>query len=208
MDDFRIPGIVLMENAARGIADALRKRFSAPTGPISIVCGPGNNGGDGFACARHLTNAGLSVTLHLAAAPDAYRDGSDAKRNLEIAIAMGIPRKNANDLADAAVIVDAVFGTGLVREISEPYRGIIEAINAAPAPTVAVDLPSGLDADTGAIHGVAVCADLTVTMVAEKVGFALGEGPAHIGDVEVVDIGAPREAIERVLATDREQPTG
>ena len=202
MEDLKIPGILLMENAARGISEAISDRFPATDGPIAIVCGPGNNGGDGFAAARHLANAGRAVRIHLAKPAAACREGSDAATNLAIASAMDLAIAVDADFQGAGLLVDAVFGTGLARAVEAPYRGLIEAINAASAPVVAVDMPSGLDADTGEIHGVAVRADLTVTMVAPKVGFALGEGPAHVGEVVVVDIGAPPEAIRRALASE------
>lgn len=199
MEDFAIPGIVLMENAARGISEALLARYSVDRGPIAVVCGPGNNGGDGFAAARHLANAGRSVRLHMAVPAEAYADGSDAAINLAIARAMGLPLADHADFKDAGLVVDAVFGTGLTREVREPYRALLEAINAASAPVASVDLPSGLDADSGAVLGTAVRADLTLTMVAPKIGFALADGPDHVGDVIVVDIGAPSEALRRAL---------
>ena len=187
-----------MENAARGIADVVAKYAKGVSGPIAVICGPGNNGGDGFAAARHLHNLGLAPHLHLVTPPEAFRDGSDAGVNLAIARAMGIPVRGDLELQDVAVVVDALFGTGLSRPVRAPYNAAIEAINAAARLTIAVDLPSGLDADTGEVLGVAVRAHVTATMVAPKVGFAFGEGPTHVGEVVVVDIGCPRELIDRV----------
>ena len=199
MEDFKIPGILLMENAARGISEALLERFPETDGVIAIACGPGNNGGDGFAAARHLVNAGKRVRLHLALPPEVYPDKSDAAVNLEIARAMGIPLVADCNFDDAALLVDAVFGTGLARVVRDPIRGLLGAMDAAPVPVVAIDLPSGLDADTGTVLGIAVKADVTLTMVAPKVGFGLADGPRLVGEVEVIDIGVPSEAITRAL---------
>jgi NAD(P)H-hydrate epimerase len=186
-----------MENAARGIAalslDMLEKR----PGPVAIVCGPGNNGGDGFAAARHLANAGARVRLHLLVPPGAYRAGSDPAVNLGIARAMELPVRTDLDFAGVALILDGIFGTGLTREPREPFRSAIDAINGTEAAVLSIDLPSGLDADTGRVLGAAVRADATATMVARKSGFDLCDGPAHTGRVEVVDIGVPHALIER-----------
>ena len=201
MEELGIPGIVLMENAARGIADLVRERLgSSPGGPVAIVCGPGNNGGDGFAAARHLSNAGVDVRLHLVVPADAYPDDSDAGQNLRIVRAMGLPLREDVDLEGAAIVVDAVFGTGLTRPVREPYLSAVRAMGNAGVDVVAVDVPSGLDANTGAILGAAVRAAVTATMVAPKAGFALGEGPRLTGEVRVVDIGVPPSVLERVLA--------
>ena len=161
------------------------------------MCGPGNNGGDGFAAARHLANRGRNVRIRLAVPAIAYPENSDAGTNLAICQAMGLPCSETQDLEGAALVVDALFGTGLARQVRDPYKSLIEAVNAAAAPTVAIDLPSGLDADTGATLGAAVRAEVTLTMVAPKVGFALGDGPALVGEVETIDIGAPPEALRR-----------
>jgi NAD(P)H-hydrate epimerase len=198
MEELRIPGIVLMENAARGIAEAILRRFPAPRGPIAVVCGPGNNGGDGLAAARHLSNAGLDVRIHLVTRVEASRPASDAGTNLRIVRAMGLPVLENMALDGAAVLVDAIFGTGLSRAVRAPYRAAIAAVRRSKAKVVAVDLPSGLDADTGKVLGVAVRADLTATMVAPKIGFTLGEGPSLVGEVVVVDIGVPPSVLRRV----------
>ena len=200
MEELGIPGIVLMENAARGIAELARERLGGGAGPVAVVCGPGNNGGDGFAAARHLANAGVGVRLHLVVPPEAIRADSDAGINLRIATAMGLPRSRDLELGEAVLILDAIFGTGLTRDVRKPYRDAILAINRADADVLAIDVPSGLDADTGAVHGVAVEAALTATMTAPKAGFALAQGPAHVGDVRVVDIGVPPALVVRISA--------
>ena len=200
MEDFAIPGIVLMENAARGIAAVAQTLKTPADGLVAIVCGPGNNGGDGLAVGRHLANAGYEVALFLTVPEEAYREGSEAAINLEIVRRMGLPLQRELALGDAGLVVDAIFGTGLRREVRDPFLAMIRAVNDARAPVLAVDLPSGLDADTGEILGQAVRASVTATMVAPKVGFSASKGPAHVGRVEIVDIGVPPAAIARVLS--------
>ena len=167
-----VAGITLMENAGHGVAEAIRARWQPQ--PVLALCGPGNNGGDGFAAARHLANSGMDVRLHLTLPPDAYRTGSDPAVNLRIAEAMGVAMREDCELQDAALVVDAVFGTGLARTVRAPYRDAIDAIAAAPAPVVAIDLPSGLDANTGAVLGTAVGA--RVVQVDDDRGRATGVG--------------------------------
>jgi len=201
MEEFHLPGIILMENAARGVARVARGLLGE-AGRVAIVCGPGNNGGDGLAAARHLANAGVEVAIHLVVPAEAYREGSDAAVNLEIVRAMGLNLRDDLELEPAAAVIDGIFGTGLSREIrGEPYSSAIRAVNEAPGQILAIDLPSGLDANTGLPLGMAVRADVTATMAAPKVGFGLASGPELVGRVEVVDIGIPRSVIARLAAT-------
>jgi NAD(P)H-hydrate epimerase len=207
-EELLIPGLLLMENAAIGVAAAAVDLRGNGAGHVAIVCGPGNNGGDGLAAARHLFNRGIEVRVHLALPAAAYRDGSDAAINLAIVRAMGIGVLEHMELERPSLIVDALLGTGLVREIRDPFRTAVATINAAGCPVLAVDLPSGLDANTGEVLGTAVRASVTATMVAPKVGFERKDGPAHVGRVVVVDIGVPRFVIDRVaraqwVASDR-----
>jgi NAD(P)H-hydrate epimerase len=197
-EELRMPGLILMENAALGVARAALELLALRPGPLVVVCGPGNNGGDGLAAARHLANRGIDVRLHLAVPADAYPDGSDAATNLAIARAMRIPLSEDGPLGQPALIVDALLGTGLTRDVRDPLRGAIRAINAAGCPVLAVDLPSGLDANTGQVLGEAVRATVTATMVAPKVGFSLLDGPAHVGRVVTIDIGVPPSLVRRV----------
>ena len=202
IDDWHLPGIVLMENAARGITDVAARLLRAshlPQNAISIVCGPGNNGGDGFAVARHLLNRGCAVSVHLLADPAGYSEGGDSAVNLAVLRRMNASLRTDLSLHDAGLVIDALFGTGLDRDLQEPYSGAVRAINAAQVPVLAVDIPSGLDADTGFLHGVAVKADCTATMVAPKRGFTCGEGPHHCGRIEIIDIGVPRAIVDSVL---------
>jgi NAD(P)H-hydrate epimerase len=203
IERYHVPGVVLMENAARGVVDAMGDLL-AGGGPIGILCGPGNNGGDGLAVARHLHNRGCDVSIILATDPAGFK--GDALIQWRIVRAMGLHcvdpdprgRAGADALGQAAVIVDALFGTGLARPVDESVRPYINACNDRPAagrPVVAVDVPSGLDCDTGRPLGACVRATRTVTFVAEKAGFAAPGAREYLGEVIVADIGCPNEAI-------------
>lgn len=209
IDEYGIPGIVLMENAARGAAAVILEALK-PAGPVAIVCGRGNNGGDGFAIARHLSNAGLSVELFLACDPAKLT--GDAATNHLIAERLGLPRHRCDTperidaarttLRGAAVVVDAVLGTGFSGEVRPPLDRVITVINEAHAGgvvVVAVDLPSGLDADTGRPSNATVRADLTVTFVARKAGFDAPGATEYTGRVYVADIGAPAGLVQELL---------
>jgi NAD(P)H-hydrate epimerase len=198
---YHIPGIVLMENAARAVADeACRMLGGECVGEILILCGGGNNGGDGLAVARHMHNRGAEVAIGLLTDPARY-DG-DALVNWQIAQAMELP---AAPFARAMLedprpmlIIDAVFGTGLTKPPRDPFPHVASIINHAGVPVLAVDLPSGLDCDTGIPPGACIAAACTVTFVAEKVGFAKPQARQYLGQVVVGDIGCPRELIEAV----------
>ena len=198
MEELGLPGIVLMENAARGLASIALEMAAGPQGTVGICCGPGNNGGDGLAVARHLANSGRAVRIHLAV--PGYPDGSDAAIHLGVARAMGLPIESGPPAGEAALWIDGLFGTGLTRPVRGAFWGAIEALNGSGAPILAIDIPSGLDADTGRPHGIAVRATVTGTMVAPKVGFFRGDGAVYAGEVRVVDIGVPPGLIERVTA--------
>ncbi|MFM7205278.1 MAG: NAD(P)H-hydrate epimerase [Planctomycetaceae bacterium] len=207
IEEFGVPGIVLMENAGGNVARWLRGQGA--TGPIAIACGRGNNGGDGFVIARHLDAAGHRVRVLLAAAADA--SSGDAAVNLGIAQRSGLSITCLADadedawrrhLDGAVWIVDALLGTGAGGGPRGTVATAIESINAArsgaAAPrVVAVDLPSGLDADTGAAAGACVRAEATLTFVAEKQGFANPAARACTGAVHVLDIGAPGAVLRR-----------
>lgn len=200
-----IPGIVLMENAGRAAAELIYGALLDPAGErVVILCGPGNNGGDGFVVARHLHNAGVRVDVVLAA--PAEKSTGDAGVNLRILERMGrelLPAHTPGGveavrgrLAEADVIVDALLGTGSTGAPRGSMAQLVEAANAAPrARRVALDIPSGLDADRGVVHEPCFRAHATVTMVAPKVGFETPAGRAVAGRVVVVDIGVPRELI-------------
>lgn len=194
-----IPSLALMENAGRAVADAVAA--ACPDGGLVVVCcGHGNNGGDGLVAARHLLGRGYAVECRLAAG----EPRGDAAVHAAVWRAMGHPLEGPEAgwrplLASADVVVDALLGTGLSGPVRFPHADAIDAINGAGRPVVAVDIPSGLDADDGRVLGACVRASVTVTFALEKRGFTRGEGPAHCGTVIVADIGIPPQAVEAVL---------
>ena len=203
-----IPGDVLMENAGRTVAEQARRlAVLHARRRVVVLAGPGNNGGDGFVAARHLRQWPDDVdAVDVVLCGDPDRVTGDARANLERWRALGGDVTAARDAGPvvaalagpSAVVIDALFGTGLDRPVEGWRRDAIEATNAAHdtgAPVVAVDLPSGLDADTGAVLGAAVRATVTVTFVAAKVGFDRDPAPAHCGEVVVAPIGFPPDAL-------------
>jgi NAD(P)H-hydrate epimerase len=183
-----MPSVLLMENAARSVAEVaatLGERFV-------VLCGPGNNGGDGLAAARHLGVQRCS--LHVLAEPDPVR-APDAALQRRILAAAGVP-VTVGGLPDpqahrGAVWIDALYGTGLTRPLAGPAADWVAAFNAAVGPKLAVDLPSGLHGDTGEILGCACRADVSVTFVAPKLGMTSGAGPSYCGRIVVVGLGLP-----------------
>jgi NAD(P)H-hydrate epimerase len=203
IEEFGLPGIVLMENAGRNAALLLHER--APAARVVIVCGKGNNAGDGFVIARHLENLGHDVRLLLACDPAEYR--GDAAINWHVVDKAGIPARLLaaasreaweRELVGADWIIDALLGTGATGAPRGPIATAIEAVNAVAARdhagVFAVDLPSGLDCDTGEAAGACIRANLTGTFVARKVGFDRPAAGAFLGEVRVLDIGAPKQA--------------
>ncbi len=200
IEDYGLSSLVLMENAAHCVIEAVAHRFSPLHGKrVAVVCGKGNNGGDGFVIARHLaTRYRADVTVWLAADPAGL--AGDAATNYGLAQKYGLPIKVVgNDLAGlqvelplAEVIIDALLGTGIRGAVTGTAAGVIEAINGSGRPVVAVDLPSGLNADTGAVDGPCVRASLTVTFALPKYGLVEFPGAGFVGDLIVGDIGMPR----------------
>jgi NAD(P)H-hydrate epimerase len=189
---YGVPGVVLMENAGRGCAELLMQLNPARE-PTAILCGPGNNGGDGFVLARHLDNRGWPVEIFLV---EGYLP-ADAEINFEIVTKTGLPVRSIADWRPAAGwVVDALFGTGLSRGLGKPLDAVVAAINASGLPVFAVDIPSGLDCDTGEPLGPTVRAAHTATFVAEKLGFRNPASRAWTGEVHVIDIGAPRKLVD------------
>lgn len=193
-----ISSLCLMENAGRAVADEIKRRLARTGGrAVVLVCGSGNNGGDGLVAARHLLSVGIVPRAFLVMGSG--KMSVDAKVNLDILHTAGFPVVNLDTadvtfrkaLAEVDIVVDALFGVGLNREIQEPFATVIEAINASARHVVAVDIPSGLDGDTGRARGVCVRANVTVTFTAAKQGFYLNDGPRHTGQVKVVPIGIP-----------------
>ncbi|GAB4561479.1 MAG: bifunctional ADP-dependent NAD(P)H-hydrate dehydratase/NAD(P)H-hydrate epimerase [Geothermobacteraceae bacterium] len=193
-----IPGLVLMENAGRGCSERIRAAWPDLTGPVLVLCGKGNNGGDGLVIARCLLQAGLPVSVVLLG--ERASVGGDAAANLAIWERLGqkvafVSEEEALatflDGQSPELIVDALLGTGLASEVRGLYRRAIDWINTVSSPVVAVDIPSGVDADNGRILGRAVRAEMTVTFAAAKIGHLLPPGAGCCGRLEVVDIGIP-----------------
>lgn len=200
----RVPGLVLMENAGRGAADVIAESATADNGLVLIVCGAGNNGGDGLVVARHLASRGLTVAVWFVS--NLEKVSGDARANLEAwrglggAVSVIASEDDIASLADALelaeVVVDALFGTGLDREIKGLYALVIETINGCEARKVALDLPSGLDADTGRTLGVVFRADETITFGALKLGLLTPNGAACSGRIHVASLGVPESIID------------
>jgi len=191
IEDIGIPGFTLMETAGRAVAAAARDARN-----VAVVCGPGNNGGDGFVAARVLRDAGVDAVVYLAAERSAIK--GDALAHLQVLEKAGgvVLPADLEAIAGAPLVIDALFGVGLARPIDGRLADVVAAINAA-GQVLAVDIPSGLDADTGKMLGACVEAEMTVTMGALKVGLVSAPGFARCGEVVVADIGIP----SGVLAT-------
>jgi NAD(P)H-hydrate epimerase len=199
-DEFGLSTLVLMENAGRGAFEILGGAISPPA-RVVVACGPGNNGGDGGVVARHLDAAGYAVVVAWFAPAD--KIAGDANVQHRILEASRIDQRHwldATDLddlfADASWIVDGLLGTGLTRPVEGLLREVIEAMNRSNRPILALDLPSGLDADSGEPLGAAVRATRTATFVAPKLGFSRPGTDAYTGRVDVVAIGVPRRLLE------------
>ncbi len=192
IEDQGVAGLELMERAGTSVARAVERLLA--DGPVAVVCGKGNNGGDGFVVARLLRDVGREATVVLAA--EAQDIGGDARANLERLPGPPplAPSAMREALAGASVAVDALLGTGFRGEARGAAAEAIAAINAARVPVVSVDVPSGVDASTGTVSGEAVCAAVTVTFHAAKPGLWIRPGKAHAGEVLVSDIGIPRGA--------------
>lgn len=199
-----IPGSVLMENAGRGTFEQMQRHFpDIRQKRVVVLSGKGNNGGDGFVIARYLLNHSASVKVFLLAEKEALR--GDAAANLQAFQRAGgsvaeIPDESAwqkalPDIQHAGLIVDAIFGTGLSSSVTGLALRVIEDINKTGKPVVAVDLPSGLDASTGAVQGTAVTAHLTCTFGLVKRGLVVYPGASYAGKLEVIDIGIPQALV-------------
>jgi len=211
VSEFGMTGLVLMENAGRGLADTLCGL--GIDGPVVVCCGRGNNGSDGFVLARHLDLRRRPVRVALWAAPDALQ--GDAAANFAILARTDVPIEifgGQHQHADASLaalldgadwIVDALLGTGSRGAPRPPLDAVIDTLNAHPTHKLAVDLPSGLDCDTGVASRHTIRAQHTCTFVAQKPGFLAPSAAAYTGEVHVLDIGAPRKLVEDCLATAR-----
>ncbi len=205
--EYDIPGILLMEHAAYALYKHLTSEFKKES--IVIVCGPGNNGGDGFALARLLKSfddASVKV-LMLASSDQLTADGKvyyNICQNLKVnLIAINEENKQLafDTLDEAKVIVDAIFGTGLTREITGIYKEVIASINEAKSYRLSVDIPSGIDGTTGKVMGICVKADYTITFAMPKLGLYRYPALLYTGEVEVADIGIPKPLMEKATTT-------
>lgn len=201
IQNYGIPGIVLMENAGRAVADVILHEYS-PGVQILVFCGKGNNGGDGFVVARYLINNNFAVRVFLAGKVTDLK--GDAKYNYTILQNMHVPvhsiqtQKDLKSLPLEGVIVDGLLGTGITGAVRGIYTDLIAWINNSGLPVVSVDCPSGLNCDTGTFEPVCVQADLTVTMGEIKQGLLLSPGNVQTGDLEVADIGFPKTIYQDV----------
>ncbi|MFH1995638.1 MAG: NAD(P)H-hydrate epimerase [Candidatus Omnitrophota bacterium] len=199
-----IPSIVLMENAGREVADTALKSFrDAAKRSVCVFCGKGNNGGDGFVCARYLMNAGAKVSVYVLGSTDAFK--KDPLINLSILKKIEArihflrdkkdvrkaSRKMAHDL-----IIDAIFGVGFSGMVEGLAFHSIDLINRTDVPVISVDVPSGLNATTGVVGNICVRADTTVTFGLPKQGLTINDGPRFAGEVIVKDIGFPRGLLQ------------
>lgn len=182
-----IKGAVLMENAGRAVADEVSRRFpDAET--VMVLCGPGNNGGDGFVAARHLRERGYKVRLGFNGDPTRLPTDAAAMAKLW---SEGRVKLSADLLAGSDVVVDALFGAGLARPIEGAFAELIDDVNASGLPVVAIDVPSGIDGTTGEVRGTAIEAVSTVTFFRLKPGHLLLPGRLHCGEVKLAQIGIP-----------------
>jgi len=205
IEEIGIPGPVLMETAGRGVADAICEIFAAcKTGQVVVLAGKGNNGGDGYVIARTLRDRGWSVrVIVLVAAREVRGDAAIHLRALKKSGADVVHAATTERLARnlerscrPTLLVDALLGTGISSEVGDLYRQAIDWCNAQTAPVVAVDIPSGVSADSGAILGTAVQAAMTVTFVAAKPGLVSYPGAACCGELRVVEIGIPQQRVD------------
>ena len=207
IESFGLPGRVLMENAGRGVIDVIAKTFpDICDHHVGIVAGRGNNGGDGFVIARYLHGMGAAVTVYLFSERTAVK--GDAATNLELLTALKIPVVAITDTTTLAqhrtamchhsIWVDALLGTGLNAEVKGLFRAVIDLVNSLNRPVIAVDIPSGLSADTAMICGACIQAHTTVTFGFPKIGHILFPGAALTGRLETIDIGIPPHIVQNI----------
>ena len=201
VEELKVPGIVLMENAGRQVAEVAREMIVNETPHVLVLAGGGNNGGDAFVAARHLALDDVWAKIVVFAPRDQVR--GDADTNLKILEAMdfevvhlaGLVEEAVQELArflhPADLVIDGLLGTGAEGEIREPFASIIETVNEADRLVLAIDVPSGLDADTGEALGPAILAARTVTLAAFKKGFENPAARQYTGEVVLADIGVP-----------------
>jgi NAD(P)H-hydrate epimerase len=207
IEDIGIPSLVLMENAGRQVVAAIEAAYeSRLNGRVAVLCGRGNNGGDGFVVARTLLQRGIDTAVFVIGALTDVR--GDAKTNLEILGRLGVTVVEIGDeqtwelhfseISQCTLIVDAIFGTGLGSALGGMMETVVADVNASSIPIVSIDLPSGMSADTPHLIGDCIDASMTVTLAAPKLPLVLPPGEAHAGDVVIADIGIPYDVIDGV----------
>src|SRR5499426_4102647 len=205
IDEIGIPSLVLMENAGRQVVAAIEATYESKLdGRVAVLCGRGNNGGDGFVVARTLLQHGIETSVFMIGALADVR--GDARTNLDILGRLGVTvveiadeqswELHFSEISQCSLIVDAIFGTGLKAAVSGMMETVIADVNASDIPIVAVDLPSGMSADTPHLIGDCIDASLTVTLGAPKLPLVLPPGETYAGDVVIADIGIPIEVFE------------
>ena len=209
VESLGIPGLLLMENAARGVSEHLDRVCSI--GRVMIICGPGNNGGDGLALARQRAAAGKESRVVLVSTGKSLT--ADTQSNLDFLINSGVPVQTVNndsecqmlldDLKPEDWIIDSLLGTGVRGELRAPFNLWVQAINASPAKVLAVDVPSGMNSDDGTGGADCVHADLTVTFVGVKRGFIHASAETYTGEVAVAPIGIPLTWLQGWLLSHR-----
>ena len=207
--DYGMSGLVLMENAGRGCVETLIRLGCR--GPVAVVCGKGNNAGDGFVIARHLDLRAVPVRIVLLGSPDELRGDAAANFAITIIARSDVPIVDLSQHFEVAQfdeqldnvewIVDALLGTGATGMPRSPMDAAIRQMNAASAKRLAVDLPSGLDCDTGEPAEPTFRADHTCTFVAAKKGFSNPKAAPYLGQVHVLDIGAPRRLLDEIAGS-------
>ena len=192
IDDAGIGGYTLMTRAGQAALDACRDRFPDAK-RWQVICGSGNNGGDGYVVARLAAEQGIAVSVLAMTSPDGL-SGDAATACMDFAALGGAVAIYEGALDDAAdLLVDGLLGSGLERDVEGPFAEVVNAMNAHPAPVAALDMPSGLHGDTGAVMGTAVRADLTITFVGLKSGLFLDAGPEHAGEIRFSGLDIPAE---------------
>lgn len=203
-EKYHMPGVILMENAGRGAAEVLREQKPQR---VLVCCGPGNNGGDGYVIARHLDLHGVEVKIALFAPRD--RISGDAAVNFAIVEASTVEILDFADgenlglfdeqLNQVDWVVDAMLGTGVTSAPREPIASVIRRINASVAKVLAVDIPSGLNCDTGEPNEPTIEADLTATFVTPKIGYSQETAKRYLGELHVIDIGTPSALLREII---------
>ena len=205
VEDIGIPSLVLMENAGRQVVAAIESAYEARLeGRVAVLCGRGNNGGDGFVVARTLVQRGIDAAVFVVGAVADIH--GDARTNLDILGRLGVTVVEIGDeqtwelhfseISQCSLIIDAIFGTGLKSALAGMMETVVADVNASGIPIVAIDLPSGLSADTPHLIGDCVDASMTVTLAAPKLPLVLPPGEAHAGDVVIADIGIPSDVLD------------